>query len=374
MKRDKRQNQQIKLINWVTLSLKQRYQILTMVNCGFEVTLMTLDFLGGTLEVLDGIDSRVRLVKLSSAPGRRIVQFFYEIMFSKRGTIIIVPAASKVSWVAVILSRFRGLRTICVEWGDIGGWMWHSRLLRTSMRISYAYADVIWFKEPFMFDLFPESVKHKLFFLPNAVEIPEKRVNEPKRNIDFIWANRFMEGRRFPIWYVSGIKGISLEKSVRGVLIGLLPQDKVTRNEAIEQEHIRMQAGASLEVLDYENPLDLFCKARYFVHIANEVYGNNSLFEAMARGAVPIVNKSPGIELIIQNGINGFICEMNERAVYTAMRDAMELSDSQWISMSERARMTVQSSHNVGRWEQNFRVMIKLVQKNLSDPLKENQK
>jgi glycosyltransferase involved in cell wall biosynthesis len=367
MKRNKCQNPQIKLINWVTLSLKQRYQIVTMVNSGFEVTLMTLDFLGGTSEVLDEIDSQVRLVKLASSPGKRIIQFSREIMRSKRGTIIIVPAASKVSFVAIVLGRICGLKVVCIEWGDIGGWKSHSILLRNSMRLSYIFANVVWYKEPFMFDLFPKSTKRKLFFLPNAVDRPESSEYRNDREIDFIWANRFMEGRRFPNWYVSGIERISQERQVQGVLIGLLPDEKITQNEALQQEQIRNAASDCLKVLDFENPLALFSEAKYFVHLANEIYGNNSLFEAMARGVVPIVNSSPGIELIIKNGINGIICEKDENAVYLALREAMEKTNDEWSSMSESARSTVQLFHNVSKWDQNFKIMIGLLQNDSRD-------
>ena len=338
-----------------------------MVNSGFEVTLMTLDFLGGTSEVLDGIDSQVRLVKLASSPGKRIIQFSREIMRSKRGTIIIVPAASKVSFVAIVLGRICGLKVVCIEWGDIGGWKSHSILLRNSMRLSYIFANVVWYKEPFMFDLFPKSTKRKLFFLPNAVDSPESSEYRNDREIDFIWANRFMEGRRFPNWYVSGIERISQERQVQGVLIGLLPDEKITQNEALQQEQIRNAASDCLKVLDFENPLALFSEAKYFVHLANEIYGNNSLFEAMARGVVPIVNSSPGIELIIKNGINGIICEKDENAVYLALREAMEKTNDEWSSMSESARSTVQLFHNVSKWDQNFKIMIGLLQNDSRD-------
>lgn len=331
-----------------------------MCECGYKVTLLTLDFLGGTSEVLKGIESEVRVVKLPPAPSRRVVLFFQEIIFARRGTVIIVPAASKVSFIAVFMGRVRGLKTICVEWGDIGGWKWHSRLLRISMRISYALADVIWYKEPFMLNLFPESVKPKLFFLPNAVEIPVDLKNHLERNIDFLWANRFVHRRRFPILFASAIDKISQEKQVRGMLIGLLPEERVNEEEADEQAYIRNQANDFLEVLDFKNPLTLFSRARFFVLIANEVYGNNSLFEAMARGAVPIVTKSPGIEMIIKNGINGFICELEEASVYSIMREAIDLSDDEWLSMSERAQLTVRTSHNVEQWGENFRKMVAL--------------
>ncbi len=350
----------VKLINWATLSQKQRYQISAMCEYGLKVTLLTLDFLGGTSEVLKGIESEVRVVKLPLAPWKRVVLFFREIMFARRGTIIVVPVASKVSFIAVFMGRVRGLKTICVEWGDIGGWKWHPRLLRISMRISYSLADIIWYKEPYMINHFPDSVKPKLFFLPNAVEIPEELENRVHRKIDFLWANRFVNRRRFPILFASAIEQISQEKSVRGVLIGLLPADRVTKEEADEQDYIRDQADDSLEVLDFENPLPLFSNARFFVLIANEVYGNNSLFEAMARGAVPIVTKSPGVEMIIQNGVNGFICELNEASVYSTMRKAIDLNHDEWLSMSESSQLTVRASHNVDQWGENFRKMVAL--------------
>ena len=104
-------------------------------------------------------------------------------------------------------------------------------------------------------------------------------------------------------------------------------------------------------MLEWVDPHPLMIRSRFFVMAARYVFGNNALLESMSMGCVPIVSKAPGVELLIEDGVNGFACEPSIQALHSTLTHTLELSSDQWVKLSQAARETVEgrfSPHSLG--------------------------
>lgn len=189
-----------------------------------------------------------------------------------------------------------------------------------------------------------------LFFLPNAVEAAStESVPFSNRNIAFSWANRLVQGRR-PDWYVSAANKIYNKSGQRAVLMGFL--DEMVDDKM--QKRCKNLAGNGVELLNFGNSYQLLPQSRFFVLAADQVFGNNSLLEAMSHGSVPIVTRSIGVDEIIEHGKNGFIAENTEFGLYEAMEKASEIDALAWSRLSQNTMETVASKFTVKNWKNEF--------------------
>lgn len=246
-----------------------------------------------------------------------------------------VYPGGRFSFVYVLLSWYFGVPCICVERGDLlyfkkGG---YSILTRISMWICYKISDMVWYREPYMLSLLEKMNVRNVFFLHNAIEKRNKQAHNlgehlPKE-IDFLWVNRIIPERRSD-WFTNILSGHNFKES-RNVLAGLL--DNSAYGEM--QESLLKSSPSNLTVLNFvSDPSELYKKARFFVLPADVVFANNALLEAMSYGVVPLISRQPGSELIVDEGVNGFIFEYDQESFEEAMLKAFNLSNEEYIRMS----------------------------------------
>lgn len=246
-----------------------------------------------------------------------------------------VYPGGRFSFVYVLLSWYFGVPCICVERGDLlyfkkGG---YSILTRISMWICYKISDMVWYREPYMLSLLGKMNVSKVFFLHNAVEKKARQVHAQEeqvpKNIDFLWVNRIIPERRSD-WFMSILSGHNFRES-RNVLAGLLDNSAYSGM----QESLLKNSPSNLKLLKFiSDPSDLYKRAKFFVLPAKVVFANNALLEAMSYGVVPLISRQSGSELIVEDGVNGFIFEYDQESFEEAMLKAFNLSNEEYIRMS----------------------------------------
>jgi glycosyltransferase involved in cell wall biosynthesis len=94
-------------------------------------------------------------------------------------------------------------------------------------------------------------------------------------------------------------------------------------------------APSNLTVLSFiSNPSEFYKKARFFVLPAEVVFANNALLEAMSYGVVPLISRQSGSELIVEDGVSGFLFDHNQESFKEAMLKAFKISNEAYLKMS----------------------------------------
>lgn len=354
-----REIQAIALMGWVTIAKKQIYQIAGLVSSGYAVTILTNDRYGDSEESISEASPDVTTIILKNGVFSRIIQILEFLNKAPRSTICIIAPVGRFSIVYLILAKFFRKKTICVEWGDIGEIKRLPVIIRFNMMACYKCSDIVWYKEPYMKELLEQYSPKKTFFLHNAVDANhDLNLNFCDRDISFIWANRLCN-RRHPDWY-SGAFAICESKfsDINGVLLGFLDNSLCDRITMEMQAKIKSNCSNKLDLINFSDPYPYFKRSRFFVLAADVVFGNNALLEAMSHGIVPIVTASPGVELIIEDGISGIIAEPNDSGLLVGMSRALELTKEQWSLMSANAIKVVDSDFRPDAWVNNMRRLI----------------
>jgi glycosyltransferase involved in cell wall biosynthesis len=246
-----------------------------------------------------------------------------------------VYPGGRFSFVYVLLSLYFGVPCICVERGDLlyfkkGG---YGTFTRISMWICYKFSDIVWYREPYMLELLEKMKVRNAFFLHNAIEMTNRQAynngGEFYKEIDYLWVNRIITQRRSD-WFATVLACHNFKDS-RNVIAGIL--DNSAYREL--QESLLKSAPSNLTILSFiSNPSELYKKARFFVLPAEVVFANNALLEAMSYGAVPLISRQSGSELIVEDGVSGFLFDHNQESFKEAMLKAFKLSNEAYLKMS----------------------------------------
>ena len=105
--------------------------------------------------------------------------------------------------------------------------------------------------------------------------------------------------------------------------------------------------ASSVRFVPYTRDVNPFLQqASIFVNTSKIPFLNNSLLEAMERGIPAISLQLPDVEPIIENGVNGFLCEEKPQALAEVI--ARLLSDEEFRQkLGRAARETVAKGYNI---------------------------
>lgn len=347
------------LLGWVSIEPKQTYQVKSLIQLGYLVTIVTNDHLGRSLEVTKTLADDLRIFSTGNARIKKALVIARALMSASRYDIAFIPCASRMSAAIVALCRVRQLRTIVIEWGDIAVIETLPRLTRWNMRASYRLASAVWFKEPYMRDLLRNFHAHKPFYLPNAIQASpvSTSIAWHERDIDFVWVNRVVRVR-YPLWLAQSVHDFADSERPSAVIAGLLPRDRCDTESWNTQQQLLTYQDLRLRILPYGDPAPIYARGRFFVLAADHVFGNNALLEAMSAGLVPIVSESPDVGRIVTDGYNGLVFENSQEGLSRILHRAMSLSPQRWQEMSVNAQRTVKQSFNPIVWQASLQRLI----------------
>lgn len=224
---------------------------------------------------------------------------------------------------------------LVVERGDIGCLDRYGPLTRASLKLAYRLATRIVYKETYMEAPLRALTAAPLDFVPNCVAAAAVPEGE-RREIDFLWVNRLVPERRID-WLTAAFG----EPPLSGLRLAILGANAPERLSA---------PGAKAEILPFTDPRAHYRASRFFCLPSSIVFGNNSLLEAMAAGVVPVVTQAPGVELIVEDGVNGIVSAFDEESYRRGLERAATLGDDEWRRLSRKAVETVRERYSVPAW------------------------
>jgi glycosyltransferase involved in cell wall biosynthesis len=222
---------------------------------------------------------------------------------------------------------------IVIERGDIGCMGQYSFVVRSALKTAYRWAELVVFKETYMEAPLRRLTRAPLVFIPNCVGQADAPA-EADRDIDFLWANRLIPERKVA-WAARAMGELA---GHRLVILGA------------EDEDSRASGSERVTILGFVDPAPYYRRARFFCLPASIVFGNNALLEAMSFGVVPVVTEAPGVERVVEDGVNGIVTPFDEAAYGEGMARAASLGEAEWRRLSANAVATVREKYSVEAW------------------------
>ena len=186
------------------------------------------------------------------------------------------------------------------------------------------------------------NVKRQYFF-HNVTSYPDYKKSQ-KGKYDFIWVNRLIK-ERYSNWFIDALNN-PIFINTKNVLLGI-------QNENEQSKYVSKYKPQNLQVHKYSNPKIYYENASFFVLPAEIIFANNSLLEAMSYGVIPLVSKAEGTNLIVKNGINGFVFD-NYEEFLDCMIKAHNLSEIEYLRLSNNARETIKNKFSVEYYADNL--------------------
>jgi glycosyltransferase involved in cell wall biosynthesis len=266
----------------------------------------------------------------------------------------------KLTFVFVRLVKLFRCKAIVAERGDIGCMENYSRFTQWSMERSYQWADIVWFREPFMEAELKKRGVRNLFFQGNAISIPKISKIESDKEYDFFWANRLIPERN--IRWVLDILNTQYFVKFKTVIIGIQKEPSDTQIKE-EQEFLNANKPKKSLIKGFVDPCLFYRKSKFFIFPAEKTFANFSLLESMSYGVVPIISDVPGTEKIVRDGENGIVCEFTKDGLEKGMKRAMELSESEYEQLSSNAIKTIEEYFSLESYANNMRKFYKSLNK-----------
>lgn len=329
-------------------SYKNTYQVKCLNQNNYKVFVFTNDVLKTSSK---NLSSNNDLNILESGLLKRIRQIYKFLSQNKREIhhVEIYPGG-RFSFIYLLIAKIFKLKSIIVERGDICLFRKQS-FTKFSMRFCYRFSDIVWYRESYKDIDVKKTLERwgakRIYFIPNAApEIDFEKHNNLNKYV-FLWVNRFLKERNVK-WFVDSVNEI---KSSKSIMLGLM------NNQEDEIYAVNNQSN-HLKVIDYQNPKDYFLSSKFFVLPSDVVFLNNALLEAMSYGLVPLISNVQGSNLIVDDGINGFIFEHSKAGLKNAMKKAIALTDQEYNQMSKNVLEKVKKSFSYDVWCKKYINMI----------------
>lgn len=340
------------------VATKNKLQIDILHSLGFSVTFFVNAY-NSNIDFLNPNDSQIKLEQ-SFISRLQQVSSYLKYKKSNLSHVEIYPGG-RFSFIYLILAFLFRISTVCVERGDL---LYFNKdgydiITRFSMWVCYKFSDIVWYRETYMEPILRKMNVKRLFFLHNAIQFPTNHtfLRLSQKGIDFLWVNRLIPERKSE-WLISIFQKAEF-KNLNNVMAGFLSKTSYQK----EQAYVQNNKPANLQILEYvTNPSELYLNAKFFVLPAKIVFANNALLEAMSYGVVPIVTKAPGVDLIIKNGVNGFVSDFDEASFEVVMKKALSMDEDQYEQMSRSAKNHVMNKFSPEIYKERLTELYHLIQ------------
>lgn len=176
------------------------------------------------------------------------------------------------------------------------------------------------------------------YFLTEGLKCAPKTVEKP---FSYVFVGSLID-RKYPVEILDALVNVHKDGNFELTYIG----DGNCSKTIIEryESYNRIGTVKLTGRLKREDIADYLKKADVFIMISKgEIFGLVYL-EAMAFGLIPIASKNEGMDGIIEDGVNGYLCEAgNVRELSDIIRKIESLTPEQFLSISDRAKKTALS-------------------------------
>ena len=332
--------------------LKKNYNQISCLNANaVSVEILTNDTIKTSIENMNVINRQTeqknKIILLESSFFSRLKQIYgYLKRYKDDLNHIEVYPAGRFTFIYVFLANFIGIKTVCIERGDIGKFDRHDILTAISMKLTYRFSKLVIYKEHYMKQLLGELKADNIALLYNCVDSVGEVDMLKERTNTFLWANRLVKERKIE-WVVELIKSSKINESIN--ILGILEnRDTYIQNNINLVNSLKSYDNVTIN--GYVAPESFYRESKFFLLPSDIVFVNNALLEAMSYGVVPLISNVSGADEIVEDGVDGFIFEHTKEGFEKAIERAMALSDNEIKKMSMMAIDKVKRKFSCGRW------------------------
>ena len=291
---------------------------------------------------------------------RRFLQIRRFLSKAKKPMTILLAPSGRFAIVYVVLAKFYKIKIVAIEWGDLYEIDERHYITKFFYLRIMRCADVVWYKEPYMRDLLLRNNVDKLFYLPNSVSLDSNwRDDTETKSFDFIWANRHITSR-YPELLITSLVDLSLDRRINCMFIGLFNTEQEIDCWLSDIGHVRSNLEEiGIVFKPFSETKEWISRSRFFVLLADHVFGNNSLLETISSGLVPLVNNVEGIQDLVTPHISGFLCDLSIESLKANILYMLDLSDEEHRTLALNGRTTIESSFDIQRWQSKANLMFK---------------
>lgn len=357
-------SKRVLIIGLDRLALKNLHQLNALNPEGYAFDVWVTDQTGMSIETVQKVNrpeaNQCRVLKV--APLARLLQLI-PFFLKNRKTYhhVEIYPGGRFAQVYLWLAKWVGLKTLIIERGDLIDFDHYPKLTRKSMQVCYRYGDWVCYREPYMLPLLQQYREDRLIFIHNAISLPERTNINYEKQYDFLWANRFVP-QRYPDWVANILAGSEF-KQQKAVMLGLQDSPELDPRVREKQEYVKKIKTENLQLHLHVDPVPFYLESRFFLLPADIVFCNFALIEAMGHGVVPIVTESPGAELIVDDGVDGFLSAKNPEDYKKSMEKAVQLTPQEYEIMSCNAIQKVANRFSIGKWKKNMVKLYKEIEK-----------
>jgi glycosyltransferase involved in cell wall biosynthesis len=187
---------------------------------------------------------------------------------------------------------------------------------RLAFWLTYWLGDYVIYKEPYMERFLQKlKLKKRAWMLPNAIRVPDRGKRHRSDKCHFLFLNslvpvRYPETALDAFFDICQELNLTANSNIRFNIVGFLG-DKAPG--AVANKEAKLRAKVANKDVPVElhrwtiDPKKWLEDADVFLLPADVVFLNYSLLEAMSLGVPPIVQESNGSELIVTDGVDGYI-------------------------------------------------------------------
>lgn len=209
-----------------------------------------------------------------------------------------------------LVSRCRG--------AEILSWKEHRSIMRLAYKYALRRSNLILIRELYMVNHIINynicSMKNVCFF-HNHTPVPSKY--EKSYSNELLYLNSLKEFRHPSMLIDIALELLKRNIDFKFVVVGFSGGYMTIYNTNIEEENFKKRLKENklepyFELHEFSNKtFEYYKRASIFILPADIVFCNHSLLEAMAYQNVPITQKVEGADLIVEDGISGYLVENN---------------------------------------------------------------
>ncbi len=194
------------------------------------------------------------------------------------------------------------------------------------------------------------GVRKPIVFIPNGVKIPHQ--SQMVKKYDLLTVSRLVTWKN-----IDKIMIAISDRNYSMAIVGNGPEEEKLRNLALKLK-INAYFLGKLNGTEIEKVMN---ESRIFALLSNYEGLSFSLIQAMAHGLPPIVSNIPGNTAVVQNEVNGIVCNTGNKQDIKLAIDKLLLNNSLIQELGTNAKRTVEEKYNL---DLNIKNIMSLIDQN----------
>lgn len=350
---------------------KNVYQLAGLRDYGYRFIIITVDPDGNSRDHVRGLDN-VEIFTFSNRWSRPLMAIaLLESIVRYDINLVEMYPFSYGQLILTILVKLAGIPLVLIARGEEHNYLSKQMPLtkRLPFFLTYWLGDYVIYKEPYM-EKFLRNLQRKkrAWMLPNAIRVPDRGKPHESGKCHFLFLNslvpvRYPEIALDAFFEICQELNLTDSSNIRFNIVGFLG-DKAPGVVANKETKLRAKVAnkdVPVELHQWTtDPKKWLEDADVFLLPADVVFLNYSLLEAMSLGVPAIVQESNGSELIVTDGMDGYILPPEKDKWKECMLRLIKDEDLR-KKMGEAARRKVKSTFSLDGYLEKYDRIYKTV-------------